>query len=544
MKVAATLLLIAFGVIGWAPEARSQQTLFDLFKSKSKRADQYYKDGDYLQAMTLYRALLKKDSANRDVVSRLARCHYFLKDYKAVVRTYETSVKGTRRLALADYTYYAESLCAVSRYEEALQCYQEYLEKSPQDEVIQQKVWRLANRQYLYEDSIHYTLWPVSFNTMQGEICSVPYQEGLVYLSNPKKPKLIDRAGGASSGFYKPYYIPILRDTLEGKDSTDYGSSQLFPLPANTNVHIGPVAFYQQGSKMVFASSTKKPGPTGKRTLRLYFAEKAEGKWLVRDEFPHNNENYSNTDPAINEAGTVLYFSSDRAGGVGGKDIYTSTFLDGRWSEPVNLGKQINTRYDEVFPYLHHDHTLYFSSNGHPGLGGLDVFSVEVEGETFREVKNVGFPLNTGRDDFGITLDSVGRYGYLSSNRQQPGQNDDIYAFKIHLHPYPCAIEGVVQLKEHAWSDSSALIKVPDAAMYLFDVEKQLAVHQVQTDAAGNFKLVIPYYSKYTLRIVPEGDDEYIVSLDVPKYQTSIEKYEVVIVKDAIRSTTKEGAGK
>jgi outer membrane protein OmpA-like peptidoglycan-associated protein len=132
----------------------------------------------------------------------------------------------------------------------------------------------------------------------------------------------------------------------------------------------------------------------------------------------------------MNSDGTLMVFSSDRPGGLGGSDIYYSQLVDGQWSEPVNLGPEINTQGDELFPYLFSDSILYFSSNGHYGLGGLDVYQSVFDEEKSHSIKNMGVPINSNADDFGFIIHERGTMGYFSSNRESY-ENDDIYRFRI-----------------------------------------------------------------------------------------------------------------
>ena len=221
-------------------------------------------------------------------------------------------------------------------------------------------------------------------------------------------------------------------------------------------------------------------------------------------------------------------------GGFGGKDLYRCEFINNEWTRPVNLGEQINTAEDEVFPFFH-DNTLYFSSNGHPGLGGLDIFRTETFENHFLDVQNVGYPLNTGFDDFGITIDSLGSHGYFSSNRKSGDFNDDIYEFEMELQRYPLEINGVIKSKEHSWNDSLDLKIMPNAKLYLVDNVRDITVFEGTSDSLGNFSIVVPHYSKYKIKVVGENLVEHIVSLEIPKHRRAQGNHEIVIVKDLFK---------
>jgi hypothetical protein len=126
----------------------------------------------------------------------------------------------------------------------------------------------------------------------------------------------------------------------------------------------------------------------------------------------------------------LLIFASDMPGGFGGTDIYVSRYDGANWSAPINLGDRINTKGNEMFPYMDEKDNLYFSSDGHPGLGELDIFYTQLEGLTQKgRVINIGAPINASKDDFGMVTDGVRQTGYFSSNRKRGGADDDIYRF-------------------------------------------------------------------------------------------------------------------
>jgi hypothetical protein len=219
-------------------------------------------------------------------------------------------------------------------------------------------------------------------------------------------------------------------------------------------------------------------------------------------------------------------------GGVGGRDLYKSTFINEKWTRPENLGETINTQYDEVFPFVQESRALYFSSNGHPGMGGLDIFRAAIKPDGYDEPENIGYPINSNCDDFGIILDSLNTHGYFSSNRKEGGYNDDLYAFDMDLQTYPLTISGVLKYKEITWSDSLGLKLMPHAKISLIDNLRNVVVHKSIADSQGNFSIIIPYASKYVIRVIGEDDDENMAVLEIPKQRKELSDHEIVIVKD------------
>jgi tetratricopeptide (TPR) repeat protein len=517
----------------FASAAMSQETVFALFKNDLKLGDRYFEDKDYQNALKLYKSFSRKHPS-KDVDLKIARSHHFLKQYHEAIAAFEKYVT-TNSLSIPDLYYYAEAQSGILDYEKAIESYQAYLGRVPDDQLIMKKIWRLNNLQFLYEDSLHYAVRPVQFNTGYGELCAIPYKNGLVFISNRKKVRAIETKDASTHApFYKTFFLTILPDTINSQ-SFHYGRPLAFTKALNSKFHAGPMAFYDHEKKMVFSSAADKASKNGARTMNLYFAEIRGGHWKITAAFPYNSEVYSIHNPTINESGTLLYFSSDMKGGFGGKDLYKSENRNGQWTKPVNLGEIINTSQDELFPFLH-GRTLYFSSNGHPGLGGLDIFKTELGNSALMEVENVGYPLNTNFDDFGIVIDSLNTHGYLSSNRKGGGYDDDIYEFDMDLQTYPLEINGVMKFKEHSWMDTVELKLMPNAKIDLIDNIRNITVQESASDESGKFSLTIPYFSKYKIRVVSEDKEENIVSLEIPKHRKAKGEHEIVIVKDPFKS--------
>lgn len=515
-------------------EGYGQQTVFALLRNELNLADEYYDEKNFDGALRLYLNASRRDPDRKETTLRIARCYYFLKQYAQAINFYDDYIKAKRNLPWTDMYAYAESQASSSNYEKAAEYYRMYMAKEPENDRIIKKIWRLNNIQYLFEDSMHYAVRPISLNTEFGELCGVPYQNGIVFMSNRKAAQPFEKVDAAvNAPFYQVYFSKVLPDTVTGTNRTSrYGKASVFSKELTSRFHAGPVAFYDKARKMVFVSSASGPGAGGARTLQLYFAESDGRTWKVTQSFPYNKAQHSITDPTISQDGKMLFFSSDMTGGFGGKDIYRSEFIDGRWTRPVNLGEVINTPYDEVFPYIHEEQMLYFSSNGHAGMGGLDIFKAAVKADGFDEAQNAGYPLNSSYDDFGIVIDSLDTHGYFSSNRKNGGYNDDLYEFDIDLQKFPLTITGLIKFKEHAWSDSSELTKMPNVKVYLIDNLRNATIYEGASDATGNFSVVIPYFSKYIIRVVSEDGEENRAVLEIPKHQKDLSAYEVVMVRD------------
>ncbi len=213
-------------------------------------------------------------------------------------------------------------------------------------------------------------------------------------------------------------------------------SPEPFAIELLSSVHEGPVTFDRTADNMFFTRNNVKNGKRKKAKdgivkLKIYSAERVGKQWRNIEELPFNDDQSNTVHPSISVEGDALYFASDRPGGIGGMDIYVAYRKAGVWSEPENLGPTVNTEGDEVFPFIHADGTLYFASSGHPGFGGLDVFSASNNKGTWSSPVNLAIPFNSENDDFGMILDRDKKNGYFSSDRPGGRGSDDIYSFYV-----------------------------------------------------------------------------------------------------------------
>ena len=223
------------------------------------------------------------------------------------------------------------------------------------------------------------------------------------------------------------------------------GASQRLSETLNSRYHEGPATFSPDGSRIIFTRNNYSEGRVRKSTdgvtkLKLYTARQQNGLWIDVAELPFNSDDYSVGHPTLSRDEQLLYFASDMPGGSGGTDLYVSRYQNGRWGRPVNLGDDINTKGNELFPFVDDAGNLYFSTDGRKGLGQLDLFFATVStlatGLIVQSVDHLDAPINSPKDDFGLITDADRRGGYLSSNRREG--NDDIYRFVRESSLYGC----------------------------------------------------------------------------------------------------------
>ncbi|HEX6892512.1 MAG TPA: tetratricopeptide repeat protein [Chryseolinea sp.] len=511
---------------------RAQSSIISIFKDPLTLANENYAQGNYASAIDLYRSVLENRPEDVSTQLKLAQAYYHVKDYNSSVMFYNSYLSHERdELSFADMFRYAEAKVALKDHVTALTYYKKCLQRDPKNDMIAKKIWGINNINYLFEDSSRYAVQELSINSTYGELAPVPVRDGLIFTSNRKISQAVERVNARLN---EPFY-QLYKTSWKPASTTGIlimTEPKRFAGSISSPYNTGPLAFYNRGNNMVFVSSSSDPDGSGAFTLGLYFAVLEDSKWKVVSSYQHNSSAYSINDVSINEKGTLLYFSSDMKGGLGGNDIYVSELRDGSWSKPQNLGEEINTSQNEIFPYLHQDGSLYFSSDGLPGLGQLDLFKSETKSEGYSEPQNLGYPINSSYDDFGLSFDSLATHGYFTSNRKRGGYDDDIYELDMDLQQYPITITGVMKFKEHTWSEQSAIQPWPNVKFYLIDSRHGKSVFEGVTGAGGRFSITIPYFSKYFLQIVDPSGNEHKASLEIAKYRSEISNHEIVVVKD------------
>ena len=510
----------------------AQSSIFSAFKDPLTLANENYSQGNYASAIKLYRSVLDKHPEDVSTQLKLAQAYYQVKDYKSSVAFYNSYLGHKRdEISFADMFRYAEAKVVLKDHATALTYYKKCLQRDPKNDLIAKKIWGLDNINYLLEDSSRYSVKELSINSTFGELAPVPVEGGLIFTSNRRTSQAIERVNAKLD---EPFY-QLYKTTWKTAPTTRLlimTEPKHFAPSISSPYNTGPVAFYNKGSKMVFVSSSTETDESGGYTLGLYFASLENDKWEIVSSYQYNSAAYSINDVSINEDGTILYFSSDMKGGYGGNDIYTSQLKDGRWSKPQNLGEVINTSQNEIFPYLNKDGNLYFSSDGLPGLGQLDLFKSEIKSDGYGEPQNIGYPVNSSYDDFGLAFDSLATHGFFTSNRKHGGYDDDIYELDMDLQQYPVTITGIMKFKEHTWSEQSAIQPWPNVKFFLVDSKRGKTVFEGMTSDDGKFSLTIPYFSKYFLQIIDPSGTEHKASLEFAKYRSEISKHEIVVVKD------------
>lgn len=400
------------------------------------RADDLYDNYNYPEAVERYKFALAHGYENEQyLLKRIATSYRLQGDYASALPWYERLVNHDK-IDPVEYFHYAKSLESVKRFEEAQQWFQKFEQEAPYDSrSFFNKKYSTDKVAKLLEDEEKFEILNLNINTEFDEFSPAWYGDYVMFSSNRPDRELVKRKHAWNNTYYLDYYISERENDgqLKRVRSYDY---------LNSPYHDGPLTFSNNGTKVIFTrnsfSSERKLRADDKQTvhLNLYSSRKIEDEggsyWDEPSELSINMSGYSCQHPALSADGRRLYFASDMPGGEGGMDLYVCERSGWGWGDPKNLGKKVNTTGDEVFPFVYKDSLLYFSSNGHLGLGGLDVFVTAVD--YYPTPINLGFPVNDVMDDFGFIVDSKGERGYFSSNRAGGKGRDDLYAFRAKMN--------------------------------------------------------------------------------------------------------------
>jgi outer membrane protein OmpA-like peptidoglycan-associated protein len=399
--------------------------------AKLERAKRNMKELDYVGAIELLNQILSKgDDAGAKIA--LADCYRKISDSQNAEFLYGQVVRLPEAQPI-HFLYYGEMLQRNGKCDLAREWYTKFAETVPEDVRGQYQTKACdyeAELKTKGEDI--YAVKRTQFNSNLDDFGAAFYKDGIIFASERDKGSAVKRSHSwTGEPFLDLYFVPIKNCGVD----VQTGRPEKFTSDINSKYHDAIVTFTKDQSSIFFTRNNYSKGKTsaddeGIVRLKIYTAKKKGTGFATEESLPFNSDEYSNAHPAINAEGTKLYFSSDMPGGFGGMDLYVSELENGRWGPPMNLGPNINTEGNELFPFIHSSGRLYFASDGHLGLGGIDIFYVDSRGDgQWTSPENPGSPINSTDDDFGINLNDEGTCGFFSSDRVGGSGRDDIYSF-------------------------------------------------------------------------------------------------------------------
>jgi outer membrane protein OmpA-like peptidoglycan-associated protein len=396
-----------------------------------QKADRYYQNFVYTKAVEVYEKaieLKEEDQSVFDVESALKIADsYRLMNQPISAEKWYQKVVDREIMTDQDKMNYAQVLLKLGKDNNAKSVIDNMNNADLADIDRLKSIDELGS---FYTDSMAYFIENININSEEADFSPAYYQDGIAFVSNRPNRKLNQNTYYWDDSYFLDLYYTSDVDGVNSKP-------EVMSKRINSIFHEGPSVFIEDDQKIIFTRNNFSLGESHTSTdgivkMKLYTAEKLKnGKWSKPTELPFNDDDYTTSSPTFSPDGQTMYFHADLPGTVGKTDIFKVSYLNDEWGTPESLGDIINTTEDEKFPFVGEDNTLYFASAGHSGIGGLDIYKVNLDDPSL-EVTNMGFPVNTQKDDFGLIID--GNQGYLSSNRDGGKGSDDIYKFIIYIY--------------------------------------------------------------------------------------------------------------
>lgn len=395
----------------------------------TKKADKLFTKFQFVGAIDAYNKLVEKGEGSSYVYSRLAEANYNIFSTIEAEKWYVKAIEAGNAEPETLWKY-SEMLKANGKYAASNTQMDKFAAMRPADE---RAVLYKTNPDYLskiLDKGKKFNVQSLDLNTANADFGGT-LQDGKLYITSSRN------ASRKNYGWNEEPFLDIYEYTVAG-DGT-YQGETLLDGTINTKYHEGVTSFTPDGKTMFFSRESffeniyekDSLSNTKYSVLHLFKAKKGSDGFSQVEALPINSPNYSIKNPTISADGSTIYFASDMPGGYGNFDIYKATLdNNGNVGTPVNMGQKVNTEGQEMFPYIGNDNTLFFSSTGHLGLGGMDVFyTKEIDGR-MAPIRNVGIPINSNGDDFAFRMDEITGEGFVSSNREGGKGSDDIYAIK------------------------------------------------------------------------------------------------------------------
>ncbi|WP_235016449.1 OmpA family protein [Aquimarina sp. AU474] len=463
------------------------------------KANKSFEAFAYIDARAIYLDVAQKGYTSQNLLEKLADSFYFTGELEESVEWYEKLVNTYSDSLDPEYLFrYAQSLKSVERYKEADNIMDQFYEITGNDKRAASFINKRNYLDFIEMQSGKYDVFNLSINSRNSEYApSFNHNNQIVFASSRSK----ESKGSKIHGWTRMPFLDLFSSTIQ-EDQISLEPPEKLKGKINTKFHESSTSFSKDGKTVYFSRNNytnNKLGTSKKGVvlLKLYSASFREGKWTDIKELPFSSDNYSVSHPSISEDGKKLYFASDMPGSFGQSDLFVVDVLgNGQFGKPKNLGAKINTEGRETFPYISNSGRLYFASDGHVGLGGLDIF-VAVPSETgFSGAFNVGKPVNSSKDDFTFVLNEDTKTGYFASNRKGGKGNDDIYSFRQTEELITSCkqyVQGIISNKETNES-------LPGANISLVDVDGN-TLEQTSSNSLGQYSFDIECDTQYTIKV-------------------------------------------
>ena len=462
-----------------------------------KKADNLFNNFAFVQATNAYHDLIN-EGFNTDYATRqLADSYAYLRNPDSAVVYYEKAVKQNN-VPIEYYYNYSQALRGVKDYEASRVWMKQF--KDAGGNIEEQRFLKDSDfLNSIFNAKKQYFLKHIKFNSKFSEFGAYEHDGNIYFTSSRDKGDLKKHI----NSWDEEPFLNIYVIHKNANDSIVNGKSKLKG-QVNSVYHDGPLTLTKDGKTMYFSRTDFIKNILGRNNegisnLKIYKASLVEDKWTNIEELPFNSNHFSNAHPALSEDESKLYFASDRSGGKGGSDIYYVDIHNGTFGKPKNVGSVVNTNKNEKFPFINSEGALFFSSDGHPGLGLLDVFgTVSNESKNIVSIINLGTPVNSSKDDFSFFMNENGLSGYFASNRHGGIGSDDIYAYD---RLPQLILDGTVY-------DTINNSPISNAMVTLLDINENV-IAKLQTNEDGHYSINIDRDTDYVVKVNKDGFVDY-----------------------------------
>lgn len=454
------------------------------------KGDFYFEKQGYFEALNCYERVLGSTFESLEMQQKLAYCYNFCGDFSKAEALYKKLIaKKTEGQILYELAY---SLARQNKHDEAQAYFQQFATANPSDKRAQLFLKDPGYLTKLMAQEPHFKMAKTALNTDHADFGVYPVpgkNEALIvssrrfsYWGNPKW-------AGDNEQFLDLYSIALLKNQ-------NANAPKYLQKPLNSGMHEGPACFSADGQILYFTADNKNSSTNGMVNLKIYRAFWKNGIWAEQQELPINNDAYSTGHPVLSADGRTLYFVSDRPGGFGGADIYSIAIeTNGKFGAVKNLGANVNTEANEMFPWINGD-LFFFASNGRPGFGGLDIFVAPLGGEV--AAINAGNLINTQADDFAVSFFDNSNLGFMASNRVGGMGGDDIYSIEL-VKPFvfPISFKGTALDAQSGAIMANATIVIKD--------ESGQIIATLTADNNGQFNSTLEPGKSYLIEVTKDG---------------------------------------
>lgn len=493
-----------------------------------RNAERLYQSFDYVKAIPQYEKIAAKENKHSALaLTRLGDINRLSSHFEQSAEWYKKAI-ATNNVEADVYLNYGQVLRSLGRYEEAIVQFEKYSQLNPSDK--RAKLYTEYCQQLLDKKEV-----VEIYDVVNVKGLNSPYSDFSPVMMNDQVVFTSDRSSGTGARMYGwtgAYYLDLFKAGMPDYNNPD---KELNPTPEllshdiNMAFHDGPASFSKDSKTIYFTRVFRKNGELDTsrfytNKLKIFISNNDGNQWSKPEPFYINNDDYSVGHPAISYDGKTMYFVSDMPGGNGGTDIYSVELVNGVWTNLKNLGTDINTFGNEMFPYIDSTGSMYFASDGHPGLGSLDLFKSTLNAGKWTKPENLKEPVNSSADDFAFCKLKEGK-ALFSSNRQGGKGGDDIYMGSVIKYADSVLISGLVK-------DRTSGELLTNATVLVWNTNKD-EVLILKTNQNGEYSTYLKPGASYIFKSVKQGYTTDCLTSNIPQFtrEDKMKNRDLLLVK-------------